>query len=153
MPVVVNHCRERRHHATLRCECCACAVGGNVPADLRVALILSTTLRADQSILTGESGSVQKFTDPTESRNAVYQDKTCLMFSVRTRMLKPALLGTMSPSFCPLTTQICSSPPSQQVSWVGFAVRRKSPQSASRACSCRICQIVYVGKERLTSVL
>ena len=61
----------------------ACAVGGNVPADLRVAQIFSTTLRADQSILTGESGSVQKFIDPTESRNAVYQDKTCLMFSVR----------------------------------------------------------------------
>ena len=54
-----------------------------MPADLRVAQIFSTTLRADQSILTGESGSVQKFTDPTESRNAVYQDKTCLMFSVR----------------------------------------------------------------------
>jgi magnesium-transporting ATPase (P-type) len=68
-------------------------VGGNVPADLRVALILSTTLRADQSILTGESGSVQKFTDPTESRNAVYQDKTCLMFSVRhpNQALAPAI--------------------------------------------------------------
>ena len=58
-------------------------MGGNVPADLRVAQIYSTTLRADQSILTGESGSVQKFTEPTESLNAVYQDKTCLMFSVR----------------------------------------------------------------------
>ena len=62
-----------------------CAVGGNVPADLRVAEIFSTMLRADQSILTGESGSVQKFTSPTEARKAVYQDKTCLLFSVRRR--------------------------------------------------------------------
>ena len=70
--------------SALRALCSAAtAVGGNIPADLRVARIFSTTLRADQSILTGESGSVQKFTDPTESRNAVYQDKTCLMFSVR----------------------------------------------------------------------
>lgn len=35
-------------------------VGGKVPADTRVAQLLSSTLRIDQSILTGESGSVAK---------------------------------------------------------------------------------------------
>ena len=35
-----------------------------------------------QSILTGESGSVAKFVDAVNTRKAVYQDKTCLLFSV-----------------------------------------------------------------------
>lgn len=42
-------------------------------------------LRA-QSILTGESGSVAKFVDAVSTRKAVYQDKTCLLFSVRNEM-------------------------------------------------------------------
>ena len=36
-----------------------------------------------QSILTGESGSVEKHVAAVKDRKAVYQDKTCLMFSVR----------------------------------------------------------------------
>ncbi len=36
-----------------------------------------------QSILTGESSSVEKYLESTQSRKAVYQDKTCLLFSVR----------------------------------------------------------------------
>lgn len=36
-----------------------------------------------QSILTGESGSVAKFTDVVTAQKAVYQDKTCLLFSAR----------------------------------------------------------------------
>ena len=36
-----------------------------------------------QSILTGESGSVEKETAAVKDPRAVYQDKTCLMFSVR----------------------------------------------------------------------
>ena len=36
-----------------------------------------------QSILTGESGSVAKFVGAVSTRKAVYQDKTCLLFSVR----------------------------------------------------------------------
>lgn len=35
-----------------------------------------------QSILTGESGSVEKYLDAITNRRAVYQDKTCLLFSV-----------------------------------------------------------------------
>eukprot|EP00884_Botryococcus_braunii_P019514 jgi/Botrbrau1/6246/Bobra.0129s0001.2 len=57
------------------------SVGGKVPADLRVIELLSSTLRADQSILTGESGSAAKSTAAVPSRKAVYQDKHCILFS------------------------------------------------------------------------
>lgn len=36
-----------------------------------------------QSILTGESSSVEKYMEATQSRKAVYQDKTCLLFAVK----------------------------------------------------------------------
>lgn len=39
------------------------AIGNRIPADLRVCVLLSTTLRADQAILTGESAEVQKFAE------------------------------------------------------------------------------------------
>lgn len=38
-----------------------------------------------QSILTGESSSVEKYLEATGSRKAVYQDKTCLLFAVSIR--------------------------------------------------------------------
>mmetsp|Transcript_20634 Transcript_20634/g.57264 ORF Transcript_20634/g.57264 Transcript_20634/m.57264 type:complete len:1008 (+) Transcript_20634:154-3177(+) len=57
------------------------AVGMKVPADLRVVDILSNILRVDQSILTGESGSVEKELTPTHVAQAVYQDKTSILFS------------------------------------------------------------------------
>ncbi|KAK9843380.1 hypothetical protein WJX84_006066, partial [Apatococcus fuscideae] len=57
------------------------AVGGKVPADLRIADIVSTQLRADQSILTGESGSVQKQVDQIPDPKALVQDKSCMLFS------------------------------------------------------------------------
>lgn len=37
---------------------------------------------AMQSILTGESGSVEKYLEAVRDRKAVYQDKTNLLFSV-----------------------------------------------------------------------
>lgn len=40
-----------------------------------------------QSILTGESSSVEKYMESTQSRKAVYQDKTCLLFAVRLCLL------------------------------------------------------------------
>ncbi|XP_064424252.1 sarcoplasmic/endoplasmic reticulum calcium ATPase 2 isoform X1 [Latimeria chalumnae] len=57
------------------------AVGDKVPADVRITLIRSTTLRVDQSILTGESVSVIKHTDPVPDPRAVNQDKKNMLFS------------------------------------------------------------------------
>ncbi|XP_054711806.1 calcium-transporting ATPase sarcoplasmic/endoplasmic reticulum type-like [Uloborus diversus] len=57
------------------------SVGDKVPADIRLMKIYSTTLRVDQSILTGESVSVIKHTDPIPDPRAVNQDKKNLLFS------------------------------------------------------------------------
>ncbi|XP_023586908.1 sarcoplasmic/endoplasmic reticulum calcium ATPase 3 isoform X1 [Trichechus manatus latirostris] len=57
------------------------AVGDKVPADLRLIEIKSTTLRVDQSILTGESVSVTKHTDAISDPRAVNQDKKNTLFS------------------------------------------------------------------------
>ena len=57
------------------------AVGGKVPADVRIAELLSSELRIDQSILTGESGSVEKAIATVTMGKAVYQDKTNILFS------------------------------------------------------------------------
>ena len=45
-------------------------------------LLQLNTVSVMQSILTGESSSVEKDLEPTQSRKAVYQDKTCLLFAV-----------------------------------------------------------------------
>ncbi|XP_043202010.1 calcium-transporting ATPase sarcoplasmic/endoplasmic reticulum type-like isoform X3 [Amphibalanus amphitrite] len=57
------------------------SVGDKIPADLRLMKIFSTTLRIDQSILTGESVSVIKHTDPVPDPRAVNQDKKNILFS------------------------------------------------------------------------
>uniref|UniRef100_A0A2K6D5D9 Calcium-transporting ATPase n=1 Tax=Macaca nemestrina TaxID=9545 RepID=A0A2K6D5D9_MACNE len=57
------------------------AVGDKVPADIRILAIKSTTLRVDQSILTGESVSVIKHTEPVPDPRAVNQDKKNMLFS------------------------------------------------------------------------
>uniref|UniRef100_A0A4W3HB96 Calcium-transporting ATPase n=1 Tax=Callorhinchus milii TaxID=7868 RepID=A0A4W3HB96_CALMI len=57
------------------------AVGDKVPADIRLTSIKSTTLRVDQSILTGESVSIIKHTDPVPDPRAVNQDKKNMLFS------------------------------------------------------------------------
>ena len=51
------------------------SVGDKIPADIRLSKIFSTTLRIDQSILTGESVSVIKHTDPIPDPRAVNQVK------------------------------------------------------------------------------
>ncbi|XP_039140541.1 calcium-transporting ATPase 3, endoplasmic reticulum-type isoform X2 [Dioscorea cayenensis subsp. rotundata] len=56
-------------------------VGCKVPADMRMIEILSNQLRVDQAILTGESCSVAKDLESTAATNAVYQDKTNVLFS------------------------------------------------------------------------
>ncbi|XP_050700119.1 calcium-transporting ATPase sarcoplasmic/endoplasmic reticulum type-like [Eriocheir sinensis] len=57
------------------------AVGDKIPADIRLIKIFSTTLRVDQSILTGESVSVIKHTDIVSDSKAVNQDKKNILFS------------------------------------------------------------------------
>uniref|UniRef100_A0A6Q2WXM5 Calcium-transporting ATPase n=1 Tax=Esox lucius TaxID=8010 RepID=A0A6Q2WXM5_ESOLU len=57
------------------------SVGDKVPADIRIVAIRSTTLRIDQSILTGESVSVIKHTDAVPDPRAVNQDKKNMLFS------------------------------------------------------------------------
>ncbi|XP_069840484.1 sarcoplasmic/endoplasmic reticulum calcium ATPase 1 isoform X2 [Dendropsophus ebraccatus] len=57
------------------------AVGDKVPADIRLISIKSTTLRIDQSILTGESVSVIKHTEVVPDPRAVNQDKKNMLFS------------------------------------------------------------------------
>ncbi|KAG5263068.1 hypothetical protein AALO_G00282160 [Alosa alosa] len=57
------------------------SVGDKVPADIRIIAIRSTTLRIDQSILTGESVSVIKHTDPVPDPRSVNQDKKNMLFS------------------------------------------------------------------------
>ena len=56
-------------------------VGDKIPADIRIMAIMSTTLRIDQSILTGESVSVIKHTDPVPDPRAVNQDKKNIIFA------------------------------------------------------------------------
>jgi Ca2+ transporting ATPase len=56
-------------------------VGFKVPADMRMVEILSNQLRVDQAILTGESCSVAKELECAVATNAVYQDKTNILFS------------------------------------------------------------------------
>merc|ERR1719435_190912 len=57
------------------------SVGDKVPADIRLIGIFSTTLRIDQSILTGESVSVIKHNEPVPDPRAVNQDKKNIVFS------------------------------------------------------------------------
>lgn len=49
------------------------SVGDKIPADIRLIKIYSTTLRIDQSILTGESVSVIKHTEAIPDPRAVNQ--------------------------------------------------------------------------------
>ncbi|QRW00271.1 calcium transporting ATPase [Ceratobasidium sp. AG-Ba] len=57
------------------------SVGDKIPADCRIISILSSNFRVDQAILTGESESVSKSTDPVNDSGAVKQDMTNMVFS------------------------------------------------------------------------
>ena len=73
------------------------SVGDKIPADIRLIQIMSTTLRIDQSILTGESVSVIKHTDPVPDPRAVNQDKKNIIFSgtnVAAGKAKGIVIGT-----------------------------------------------------------
>ncbi|CAF4053622.1 unnamed protein product, partial [Rotaria sp. Silwood2] len=73
------------------------AIGDKVPADVRITTIYSTTLRVDQSLLTGESVSVIKHTDPVPDPRAVNQDKKNVLFSgtnIATGKCRGVVVGT-----------------------------------------------------------
>ncbi len=57
-------------------------MGDKIPADLRLLSILSTTLTIDESILTGETVSKFKQTEPISDARATIQDKSSMLFSV-----------------------------------------------------------------------
>jgi len=59
-------------------------VGDKVPADLRVFKLKTTTIRIEQSQLTGESQSVQKQVEPVEKTDAVIQEKVNMLFASTT---------------------------------------------------------------------
>ncbi len=80
---------------SLFCTCFS-SVGDKVPADIRLTSICSTTLRVDQSILTGESVSILKHTDPVPDPRAVNQDKKNMLFSVR--LLSGVIMLLLCPS-------------------------------------------------------
>ncbi|XP_035826972.1 calcium-transporting ATPase sarcoplasmic/endoplasmic reticulum type [Aplysia californica] len=73
------------------------SIGDKVPADIRLTKIHSTTLRVDQAILTGESVSVLKHTDPIPDTRAVNQDKKNILFSgtnIATGKCRGIVIGT-----------------------------------------------------------
>lgn len=57
------------------------SIGDKVPADIRLIKVHSTTIRVDQSILTGESVSIIKHCEIVPDPRAVNQDKKNILFS------------------------------------------------------------------------
>lgn len=57
------------------------SIGDKVPADIRLIKVHSTTIRVDQSILTGESVSIIKHCETVPDPRAVNQDKKNILFS------------------------------------------------------------------------
>ena len=57
------------------------AVGDKVPADSRILKLQSTTIRVDESILTGESAGKFKQVEPIDDEKASIQEQLSLLFS------------------------------------------------------------------------
>ncbi|KAK9768478.1 hypothetical protein K7432_000888 [Basidiobolus ranarum] len=66
------------------------SVGDKIPADCRVLEIISSSIRIDQAILTGESVSVNKQVEAIEDTRAVKQDQLNILFSGTTVVLGKA---------------------------------------------------------------
>ncbi|ORX91705.1 Ca-transporting ATPase [Basidiobolus meristosporus CBS 931.73] len=66
------------------------SVGDKIPADCRVLELISSSIRIDQAILTGESVSVNKQIEPIQDARAVKQDQVNIMFSGTTVVLGKA---------------------------------------------------------------
>jgi Ca2+ transporting ATPase len=67
------------------------SVGDKIPADCRVIQISSSSFKVDQSILTGESVSVTKDTQPIKDPKAVKQDQINILFSGTTITIGKAI--------------------------------------------------------------
>eukprot|EP00933_Yihiella_yeosuensis_P038034 TRINITY_DN32008_c0_g1_i1.p1 TRINITY_DN32008_c0_g1~~TRINITY_DN32008_c0_g1_i1.p1 ORF type:complete len:1037 (-),score=234.98 TRINITY_DN32008_c0_g1_i1:88-3198(-) len=59
-------------------------VGDKVPADMRVLKLKTTTIRIEQSQLTGESQSVSKEVEPVNDKDCVIQSKINMLFASTT---------------------------------------------------------------------
>ncbi|KAF8739469.1 hypothetical protein AX14_009452 [Amanita brunnescens Koide BX004] len=80
---VIRSGQIKRIHATelVPGDIISLAVGDRVPADCRLLSVASSSFRADQAILTGESISVNKSIDVVQDLKAVKQDMTNMLFS------------------------------------------------------------------------
>ncbi|XP_054287357.1 calcium-transporting ATPase sarcoplasmic/endoplasmic reticulum type isoform X2 [Macrosteles quadrilineatus] len=89
------------------------SVGDKIPADIRLIKIYSTTIRIDQSILTGESVSVIKHTDPVPDPRAVNQDKKNILFSgtnVAAGKARGVVMGTgLNTAIGKIRTEMCET--------------------------------------------
>lgn len=89
------------------------SVGDKIPADIRITKILSTTLRIDQSILTGESVSVIKHNEPVPDPRAVNQDKKNILFSgtnVAAGKARGVVIGTgLNTAIGKIRTEMCET--------------------------------------------
>lgn len=56
-------------------------VGDKVPADMRVLYLISSTLRAEQASLTGESEAVNKTSRRVDAEDSDLQGKECMLFA------------------------------------------------------------------------
>ncbi|CAJ1405003.1 unnamed protein product, partial [Effrenium voratum] len=65
-------------------DVCEVKAGDKVPADIRLVQLKTTTIRAEQSQLTGESQSVLKDPDPVQDPDAVLQGKSNMLFASTT---------------------------------------------------------------------
>lgn len=66
------------------------AVGDKIPADARLIEVYSSAFRVDQALLTGESVSVNKYTEAIGDVGAVKQDQPNMLFSGTTCVLGKA---------------------------------------------------------------
>ncbi|XP_025416383.1 calcium-transporting ATPase sarcoplasmic/endoplasmic reticulum type isoform X2 [Sipha flava] len=89
------------------------SVGDKIPADIRLIKIYSTTLRIDQSILTGESVSVIKHTEAIPDPRAVNQDKKNILFSgtnVAAGKARGIVMGTgLNTAIGKIRTEMCET--------------------------------------------
>lgn len=76
-----GHVRRIKAEALVPGDIISIAVGDRIPADCRLLSIQSNSFRVDQALLTGESESVEKDTQPIKVFKAVKQEQINMLFS------------------------------------------------------------------------